>query len=157
MNFSVKPARPVRTLFFILLFQVSLFAQYSDTLFLKLDYRTLKHPFGIEYKEPSLYPSITYALSGGGARGISQIGVLKAFEEKGIYPSTIVATSIGSIVGGLYSLGYSVDELDSLAEIIDWNSIIAINSRENRNNLFVDQKITGSAPYVPTSPRANPM
>lgn len=162
MNFSVKPARPVRTLFFILLFQVSLFAQYSDTLFLKLDYRTVKHPFGIEYKEPTLYPSITFALSGGGARGISQIGVLKAFEEKGIYPSTIVATSIGSIVGGLYSLGYSVDELDSLAEIIDWNSIIAINSRENRNNLFVDQKITedravlslrldGFTPIIPNS------
>ncbi len=162
MTFLSVPARPVKILLFLLLTQVSLFAQYSDTLFLKLEHRTVKHPFGIEYKEPVLYPSITYALSGGGARGISQIGVLKALEEKGIYPSAIVATSVGSIVGGLYSLGYSVDELDSLADIIDWNSIIAINSRENRNNLFVDQKITedravlslrldGLTPIIPNS------
>ncbi len=145
-----------------MLIQVSLFAQYSDTLFLRLDHRTVKHPYGIEYKEPVLYPSITYALSGGGARGISQIGVLKALEENGIHPNTIVATSVGSIVGGLYSLGYSTDELDSLADIIDWNSIITINNRENRNNLFVDQKITedravlslrldGLTPIIPNS------
>lgn len=156
------PASPVRILLFILFMQVSLFSQYSDTLFLKLDYRTVTHPYGITYKEPSVYPAITYALSGGGARGISQIGVLKALEEQGIHPSSVVATSIGSIVGGLYSLGYSVTELDSLAGIIDWNSIINITNRENRNNLFVDQKITedravlslrldGLTPIIPNS------
>lgn len=156
------PLLGVKTLFFLVVLSVSLYSQYSDSLLLKLDYRKITHPFGIEYKEPILYPAITYALSGGGARGIAQIGVLKALEEKGIYPNAIVATSIGSIVGGLYSLGYSVDDLDSLAGTIDWNSIISLNYRENRNNLFVDQKITedravlslrldGLSPLIPNS------
>ncbi|MBN8545049.1 MAG: patatin-like phospholipase family protein [Ignavibacteria bacterium] len=156
------PSMRVKTFIFILFLSVSLYSQYSDTLKLKLDYRKVTHPFGIEYKEPVLYPPITYVLSGGGARGIAQIGVLKALEEKGIYPNSVVATSIGSIVGGLYSLGYSVDDLDSLAGTIDWNSIISLNYRENRNNLFVDQKITedkavfslrldGLTPLIPNS------
>ncbi|KAB2908756.1 MAG: patatin-like phospholipase family protein [Ignavibacteriales bacterium] len=162
MKSIFSPARPGLILLFFILFEVSLSAQVSDTLKISLDYKTLKHPFGIEFKVPAAYPGISYALSGGGARGISQIGVLKALEEEKIYPAAIVATSIGSIVGGLYSLGYSVDELDSLAGLIDWNSIIAISKRENRNTLFVDQKITddkaifslrldGLTPLIPTS------
>lgn len=152
----------MKTILISILFYVSLYSQYNDTLYLTLDHNEVTHPFGIKYRQPSLYPNISYALSGGGARGIAQIGVLRALEENGIYPNTIVGTSIGSIVGGLYSLGYSVDELDSLADIIDWNSIISIGSRENRNNLYIDQKITedravfslrldGFTPIIPNS------
>lgn len=152
----------MKTILISFLFYVSLYSQYNDTLYLTLEHKEVTHPFGIKYRQPSLYPNISYALSGGGARGIAQVGVLRALEESGIYPNTVVGTSIGSIVGGLYSLGYSVDELDSLTEIIDWNSIISIGKREDRNNLFIDQKITedravfslrldGFTPLIPNS------
>ncbi|RKY85727.1 patatin, partial [candidate division KSB1 bacterium] len=54
-----------------------------------------------------LRPRIGLALSGGGARGIAQIGVLKVLEEHNIPVDAIVGTSIGSIIGGLYASGYT--------------------------------------------------
>jgi NTE family protein len=53
---------------------------------------------------------IGLALSGGGARGIAHLGVLKALNEGGIYPDMISGTSAGSIVGALYCAGYSPEE-----------------------------------------------
>jgi NTE family protein len=57
---------------------------------------------------------IGLALSGGGARGISHIGVLKALEELGVNISVIAGTSAGSIVGSLYAHGYKADEIMSI-------------------------------------------
>lgn len=57
---------------------------------------------------------IGIALSGGGARGISHLGVLKALEEHGINPDIVSGTSAGAIVGGFYSAGYSPDEIFSI-------------------------------------------
>ncbi len=54
---------------------------------------------------------IGIALSGGGARGISHLGVLKALEENGIKPDIISGTSAGSIIGGFYSAGYTPDQI----------------------------------------------
>lgn len=54
---------------------------------------------------------IGISLSGGGARGIAHIGVLKALEEKGIQPEAIVGCSAGSIVGALYAAGLNTDDL----------------------------------------------
>lgn len=54
---------------------------------------------------------IGYVLSGGGARGIAHIGVLKAFEEHGIVPDCIAGTSAGSIVGAMYASGKTPDEM----------------------------------------------
>lgn len=67
--------------------------------------------------------SIGLVLSGGGARGIAHIGVLKALEEVGIRPDYITGTSMGSIIGGLYAIGYTASELDSLARTQDWNQL----------------------------------
>ena len=50
---------------------------------------------------------IGLVLSGGGVRGIAHIGVIKALEEYGIYPSYIAGTSAGAIVGGMYAGGCS--------------------------------------------------
>jgi len=55
--------------------------------------------------------TIGIALSGGGARGISHLGVLKALEENGIKPDIMSGTSAGSIIGGFYCAGYSPDEI----------------------------------------------
>jgi NTE family protein len=54
---------------------------------------------------------IGLVLSGGGARGIAHVGVIKALEEFGIKVSHIAGTSAGSIVGSLYAYGYSPDKI----------------------------------------------
>ena len=56
------------------------------------------------------------ALGGGGCRGIGHIGALKAFEELGIKFDYVAGTSAGSIVGSLYALGKSADEMISIAK-----------------------------------------
>jgi NTE family protein len=57
---------------------------------------------------------IGIALGGGGSRGFAHLGVLKALNERGIYPEIISGTSAGSIVGSLYAAGYTPDEIHVL-------------------------------------------
>ena len=107
-------------IFISLLLFSSLFAQTKTTL--KLDLIEKFLPFGLAEKVAVNFPKIGLALSGGGARSISQLGVLRAFEEKNIPIEFIVGTSMGSVVGGLYSAGYSLNDLDSLLQKTDWGS-----------------------------------
>lgn len=65
-------------------------------------------------------PKIGLVLSGGGALGATHIGVLKVLEELRIPVDIITGTSMGSIVGGLYAMGLSAAELESLVATIDW-------------------------------------
>ncbi len=67
-------------------------------------------------------PRVAVVLSGGGAKGIAHIGVLKVLESEGISPSIVTGTSMGALVGGLYAMGYSPAELDSLVRRLDWAS-----------------------------------
>ena len=53
-------------------------------------------------------------LSGGGAKGMAHIGVLKVLEKAGIPVDVVTGTSIGSIIGGLYAIGYNSQSLDSM-------------------------------------------
>lgn len=76
-------------------------------------------------------PTLGLALSGGGAKGLAHIGVLREFEKAGIYPDVVSGTSMGSIVGGLYSIGYDPTELERTASAIDWNSYFS-DSYESR-------------------------
>ncbi|MFK7806196.1 MAG: patatin-like phospholipase family protein [Saprospiraceae bacterium] len=63
---------------------------------------------------------IGLALSGGGAKGIAQVGVIRVLEEEGFRPDLITGTSIGSILGGLYAIGYSIEDLERLAMETEW-------------------------------------
>ena len=63
-------------------------------------------------------------LGGGGAKGAAHIGVLKILEEAGIPIDYIAGTSMGAIVGGLYAVGYSANEIDSLVKLQDWNLLL---------------------------------
>ncbi len=67
---------------------------------------------------------IGLVLSGGGAKGVAHIGVLKAMEEAGLTPDYITGTSMGSIMGGLYSIGYSADEMAEIVNNIDWDRVL---------------------------------
>lgn len=69
-------------------------------------------------------PKIGVVLSGGGAKGLAHIGVLKVLEEAGIEVSYIGGTSMGAIVGGLYATGYSAKELDSIFNSLDSDALI---------------------------------
>jgi len=85
-------------------------------------------------------PSIALVLSGGGFRGMAQIGVLKVLERHNIPIDYIVGTSIGSYIGGLYASGYSANELEHIVLSEDWKMIVAPGSESNRHDMFLDQK-----------------
>ncbi len=70
-------------------------------------------------------------LSGGGAKGIAHVGILKALEQEGIRPDFITGTSMGSIIGGLYSIGYTADQLDTIVRSINWDLILSNNIQLN--------------------------
>ena len=64
-------------------------------------------------------------LSGGGAKGIAHIGVIEVLEKAGIPIDYVVGTSMGSIVGGLYAIGYTGEELDTLVRQQDWTFLLS--------------------------------
>lgn len=86
-------------------------------------------------------PRIGLVLSGGGARGATQIGVLKAFERHSIPIDFIAATSMGAIVGGLYASGYTAEEIESIALTTNWDEVLSLTEDTKRTDLFVDQKL----------------
>jgi NTE family protein len=76
-------------------------------------------------EDSSTDEKLVLVLSGGGARGAAHIGVLKVLEDLHIAPDLIVGTSMGSIVGGLYSAGWSPEEIEELLASIDWNAVFS--------------------------------
>ena len=73
-------------------------------------------------------PTIGVTLSGGGAKGLAHIGILKALDSAGIKVDYITGTSMGSIIGGLYAVGYSADALEKIARKADWSEVISNQS-----------------------------
>lgn len=70
-------------------------------------------------------PRVAVVLSGGGAKGMAHIGVLKVLERAGIPVDIVTGTSMGSIVGGLYAVGWSAMQLDSLVRRQDWPLLLS--------------------------------
>src|ERR1700757_4535018 len=66
-------------------------------------------------------PRIGLALSGGGALGLAEIGVIKWMEENHIPVDRIAGTSMGSIIGSMYATGMTPEEIQKFAEKIDWD------------------------------------
>ena len=65
-------------------------------------------------------PTVALVLSGGGAKGAAHVGVIRRIEELGIPVDMVLGTSMGGLVGALYALGYSPDQLDDIVSNIDW-------------------------------------
>ena len=78
-------------------------------------------------------------LSGGGAKGMAHIGVLKVLEKAGIPVDIVTGTSIGSIVGGLYAIGYNAHSLDSMVRTQDWTYVIT-DKEDLRKQSLLDRK-----------------
>lgn len=68
---------------------------------------------------------IALVLSGGSAHGLAHIGVIKYLEEIGIQPDIITGTSMGAVIGGLYAMGYTSDQLEEIASSRDWDMIMS--------------------------------
>jgi NTE family protein len=69
-------------------------------------------------------PKIGLVLSGGGAKGFAHIGVLKVIEQAGIKIDYIGGTSMGAVVGGLYAIGYSATQIDSIFKVTNFDELI---------------------------------
>ena len=94
-------------------------------------------------------PRIGLALSGGGAKGFAHIGVLKVLEEIGLPIDYITGTSMGSVIGGLYAIGYTTDSLTALARRKDWPQFF--NDAATRRDLPMEEKLW-DARYFATFP-----
>ncbi|WP_426195460.1 patatin-like phospholipase family protein [Massilia sp. DWR3-1-1] len=70
-------------------------------------------------------PRIALVLSGGGARGFAHIGVLRVLRELQVPVDIVVGTSMGSVVGGAYAAGASVDDLARMARETNWEQVVA--------------------------------
>ena len=70
-------------------------------------------------------PKVALVLGGGGAKGAATVGALKYVEQSGVPIDMVVGTSIGSIVGGMYAVGYRHEQLDSLFRTQQWVNMFA--------------------------------
>ena len=69
-------------------------------------------------------PKVVLVLSGGGAKGIAHIPLLQKLDSLHIVPDLIVGNSMGSIIGGLYAMGYSGDSIEKLTKNINWDKLL---------------------------------
>ena len=81
---------------------------------------------------------IGLALSGGGARGLAHIGVLKVIDEYGIQIDYVAGTSTGAVIGGLYAIGYSGKEIEKIFMELDWLDIF--DESIPREDVYIGQK-----------------
>ncbi|WP_423127086.1 patatin-like phospholipase family protein [Gaoshiqia sp. Z1-71] len=106
------------------------------------------------------YPKVAVVLSGGGAKGFAHVGVLKVLEEEGIPIDIIVGTSIGSLIGGFYSIGYSADEIQKIIEKQDWEAILSDDVPRlclSENDKVLSQRYLFSLPYSDEKKLSLPM
>ena len=82
---------------------------------------------------------VAVVLSGGGAKGMAHIGVLKVLEKAGIPVDIVTGTSMGSIIGGLYAIGYNANALDSMVRVQDWGYVIT-DKEDLRNQSLGDRR-----------------
>ncbi|MCL7985681.1 MAG: patatin-like phospholipase family protein [marine benthic group bacterium] len=105
-------------------------------------------------------PHVGLVLSGGAARGFAHVGVIEALEAYGIQIDIVTGTSMGSIIGGLYAIGYSPARLRGVTSDLDWQRVLS--DTPERRNLTIERKweegrllfsipMRGVVPELPTS------
>ena len=102
-------------------------------------------------------PTVAVVLSGGGAKGVAHIGALKVIEKAGIPIDIVCGTSMGALVGGLYAIGYTPDEMDSIVRAQDWSMLLSdridpdllnLHQREEQNTYALIRGITRDRPQL---------
>ncbi len=72
-------------------------------------------------------PKVVLVLSGGGGKGIAHIPLLQALDSLHIVPDLIIGNSMGSVIGGMYAMGYSGDSIEKISKNIDWDKLLGGN------------------------------
>jgi NTE family protein len=83
-------------------------------------------------------PGIGLTLSGGGAKGLAHIGILKAIDSAGLKINYITGTSMGSILGALYAVGYSADSIEKISRRIDWD--LLLSNQSTMRSMIMEEK-----------------
>ena len=96
-------------------------------------------------------PKVGLTLSGGGAKGLAHIGILKAIDSAGLKIDYITGTSMGAVLGALYAVGYSGNEIEKICMNLDWDALFSNQiplqalSMEEKNEYG---KYTIELPYI---------
>ena len=105
-------------------------------------------------------PKVALVLSGGGAKGIAHIPVLQALDSLGIVPDLIIGTSMGSVVGGLYAMGYSGDSIAHIANNAKWDDLlggdismsdVSVEEKSEFKKYLIELDIVGRSPKLNSS------
>ena len=100
-------------------------------------------------------PTIGVTLSGGGARGLAHIGVLQAIDNAGLQVDYVTGTSMGAILGALYSAGYSADTIEHIAKNLNWEPFfrgqttmdkISFEEKESFNKFSIELPVEDRRP-----------
>lgn len=83
-------------------------------------------------------PKVVLVLSGGGAKGIAHVPLLQKLDSLHIVPDLIVGNSMGSIIGGLYAMGYSGDSIEKITKSIDWDKVLG--GGQSLRNVSTEEK-----------------
>ncbi len=83
-------------------------------------------------------PKLGLTLSGGGAKGLAHIGILKAIDSAGLHIDYVSGTSMGAAVGAMYAIGYSADTLLKIAKKTDWD--LLLSNAASLKSLSIDEK-----------------
>jgi len=107
----------------------------------------------------STRPKVGLALSGGGAKGLAHLGVIKVMEEAGLKPDYVTGVSMGSIVGGMYAMGYTPDSIARMFSMFNWEYAMSDMIPENKiifhekryfHNSIIALPITRNAIKIPS-------
>ncbi|MBS1729673.1 MAG: patatin-like phospholipase family protein [Bacteroidetes bacterium] len=83
-------------------------------------------------------PRLGLTLSGGGAKGLAHLGILKAIDSSGLHIDYISGTSMGAVVGAMYAIGYNADTLLKISNKTDWD--LLLSNSASLKNLSIDEK-----------------
>jgi len=81
--------------------------------------------YTFSFAQNNTRPKIGLTLSGGGAKGLAHIGILKAIDSAGLKIDYVTGTSMGSIIGSLYAIGNNGNQIEELARKTDWNLLLS--------------------------------
>lgn len=138
--------KAANSLYFITLCSILLWTFSGTTLFAQQDSLAKR-------------PKIGLVLSGGGAKGLAHVGVLKVIEKYNIPIDYITGTSMGSIVGALYAIGYSANDIEKIAHSIDWSEIfdgktprrlISIEEKDEEGKFLLEVPVKKGMPVIPS-------
>lgn len=83
-------------------------------------------------------PKIGLTLSGGGAKGLAHVGILQAIDSAGLKVDYITGTSAGSMIGAMYAIGYSANQIDSIIRGFDWD--LLLSGKPKYTDVGIDEK-----------------